>query len=396
MENDIPKIHSYLDYNKCKEHTNIYIDRTLPCPYPSCKEGIKSYEFIDKGFPINNNGKIEYPHEQTYIRKSWNDLEGNIRYIWVNKNKPFGYNIHNIIYDEIYRILGNRKYETIYHYTKIDTLYKILESNELRLTEWKCTNDRDEIKHGLQLANKFNKDQLDLEHVINKNNYFITSFSYEINKKTLFADYADKGKGVAIGFDVNLNYIPRKENFWYKNAEFMYLMPIIYDLKTQEKILEYSFYIYEQVKQWIYDSGDYYLKNKLITKEEFVMGLKESFLGNIEEIISFFKHDCFEDEREVRWLYKFDNDFIKEHIFDIQIREFNDKRYYTSKDAHYMGYDSYYDIDDTSYNIKLPIKSIILGSRVEDKEQVLNKIKKQCKKHGFDDVEIKVSDLPYQ
>lgn len=367
MKNIIPEIFSYHGLNKCNIHNNIYINRSLPCPYPNCKDGIKYDKFIDKGIPLNINGNIEYNYETTYIRKSWNDLNGNTKYIWTIENEPTTY-IRNIIYDEIYSILENKRYETIYHYTDIKTLCKILKSNELWLTEWKCTNDKTEIKHGLEIAKEFNNDNLDLDHIINKNNYFITSFSHEINKKTLFDEYADKGKGVAIGFNVNLNHLSRKENFWHKNLEFMDLMPVIYDLETQKKILKYSFYIYELAKQWIYESEDYYSKDKLIPKEEFEDDLKDSFLRNLEEIISFFKDDFFRNEREIRWLYKYDSDFINKYGFNIKMKEFNDKKYYTSKDVHSMAYGSYYDIDEI-YNIRLPIKSIILGSRVEKKKR---------------------------
>lgn len=396
MENDIPKIHSYHGYNECKEHTNIYIDRDLPCPYPNCKEGIKSDKFIDKGFPINNSGKIEYHHEETYIRKSWNDLKGNTTYKWINENQPLTY-IHNIIYDEIYKNFKDKRYETIYHYTTIDTLYKILESNELWLTEWRCTNDSSEIKHGLQLVNEFNKDQLELERVVNKNNYFITSFSYEINKVTLFDRYANKAEGVAIEFDTN-SYDNARKSFWYKNLEFVKLMPVIYDEETQKKILQYAFYIYEISKQWLCESKDFYTSaNKLISKKKRGKLIKKYFLTTLEEIISFFKHPSFEDERETRWLFRYDKKFIKKHkLHTIEMKNFNEKNYFTSSDVHNMSYEKAYGFQKLENKIKLPIKSIILGSRVQNKEQVVTEIKKQCLKFCFEDVEIKISDLPYK
>ena len=61
-----------------------------------------------------------------------------------------------------------------------------------------------------------------------------------------------------------------------------------------------------------------------------------------------------------------------------------------------MGFDNYYEFNNKKHKIKLPIKSIISGSRVADKENVINQIKDKCKKFGFQDIEVKISDLPYQ
>lgn len=395
MENKIPEIITY-PRKRCEEHQNIYAHHHLPCPYPNCINGIDSDKFIDKTLSRNFNENDVYDFSSRYIRKHWVGINGDKKYIWIQEDEPFLFN-SNIIYDEVFKFIQSKASERIYHYTKLDALYKILESNELWLTEWKCTNDKIEIKHGLQLANEFNKDNLDLEQIINKNNYFITSFSYEINKKTLFADYADQGRGVAIEFDTNFYDNPRK-SFWYKNAEFTKLMPVIYDEETQKKILQYAFYIYEVSKQWLNDSKDFYnFNHKLISKKKRKNKIQQYFLTTLAEIISFFKHPSFEDERETRWLYRYDKKFIKKQKFsNIKMKNFNGKNYYTSNDIHNMSVEKAYNFQNTEYDINLPIKSIILGSRMENKKEMIDEIKNQCKKYGFDDVEIKVSDLPYQ
>lgn len=394
MKETILKINSYYGYNKCQEHKDIYISNQLPCPYPDCINGIVSDKFIDKGFPTNNNEKIEYNFSSKYLRKNWNGINGNRKYIWIKDDEPLLFN-PNIIYDEVFKLIQNKSSEKIYHYTSMDVLYKILESNELWLTEWKCTNDKVEIKHGLQLADEFNENNLDLEHIINKNNYFITSFSYEINKVTLFDRYADNAKGVAIEFDTNF-YNNARESFWYKNAEFTKLMPVIYDEETQRKILQYAFYLYDISKEWLCESKDFYTPTgKLISKKKREKHIRKYFLTTFGEIISFFKHPSFEDERETRWLYRFDNKFIRKHKFNnIKMRKFNNKNYYTSTDIHNMSVEKAYNFQDIKHDIKLPIKSIIIGSRVENQKNIIKKIKEQCNKSGLQDVEIKVSNIP--
>lgn len=386
MDSNIPKIFTY-PRRKCEKHQNIYTHLHLPCPYSECINGINSEKFVDVTLP-------NFHH--IYTRKNWNGINGDTKYLWVQEDEPLFFN-GNIIYDELFKFVQNKSSENIYHYTSIDALYKILESNELWLTEWKCTNDSSEIKHGLELAHKFNKSQLDLESVINKNNYFIASFSYELNKVTLFDRYADNAKGIAIEFDTNF-YNNARESFWYKNLEFTKLMPVIYDEKTQKKILEYSFYIYEVSKQWLFESKDFYThENKLISKKKREKLIEKYFLTTLEEIISFFKHPSFEDERETRWLFRYDKKFIKEHKFDtIEIKSFNKKNYFTSTDVFNMTFEKAYNFQKSKDKIKLPIKSIILGSRVQNKEQVIDKIKEQCKKFGFENIEINISNLPYR
>lgn len=386
MEGKIPEIMTY-PRKKCEEHCNIYTHFHLPCPHPDCVNGISSEKFAD--MTLAN-------FRDVYIRKSWNGINGDKKYLWVKDDEPLLFN-GNIIYDEVFKFVQNKSSESIYHYTSIDVLYKILESNELWLTEWKCTNDSSEIKHGLQLANEFNKDQLDLERVVNKNNYFITSFSYEINKVTLFDRYANKAEGVAIEFDTNF-YDNSRESFWYKNSNFTKLMPVIYDEETQKKILQYAFHIYETSKQWLHDSKDFYTPtHKLISKKKRLKKIKQYFLTILEEIISFFKHPSFEDERETRWLFRYDKKFIQEHKFHFYImKNFNEKNYFTSSDAHNMSFEKAYSFEKIEHNIKLPIKSIILGSRVQNKEHIINEIKEQCYKFGFKAIEVKISELPYQ
>lgn len=395
MESEIPEILTY-PRKKCEKHQNIYTHFHLPCPYPNCINGIDTDTFIDKCFPINNNQKIEFYFSSTYIRKEWNGINGDKKYIWLKDDEPLLFK-SNIIYDEVFKYVQNKASKSIYHYTPIENLYMILESNELWLTEWKCTNDSLEIKHGLQLTQEFNKSNLNLEHIINKNNYFIASFSYEINKKTLFSEYADQGRGVAIEFDTNFYDNPSK-NFWYKNSNFTKLMPVIYDEETQKKILKYAFNIYEISKQWLEDSKDFYnFNNKLISKKKRKKKIEQYFITTLEEIISFFKHPSFEDERETRWLFRYEEKFIKKHKFNnIEKKTSKEKNYFTSTDVHNMSVEKAYNLQNLEQNIKLPIKRIILGSKVQNKEQVINKIKEQCNKFGFQNIEIKISDLPYQ
>lgn len=388
MKNSIPKITSYLGYNKCREHTHIHMNKQLPCPYPDCEYGINSDKVIAKSTLINN--------ETMYIRKSFNGINGNKKFIWIREDEYF-IKPSEIIDDEVFQYFKYKKNMDIYHYTNIDALFKILDSNELWLTEWMCTNDKLEIRHGLEIANNICNNRLNLEQNINKNSYFIASFSYEINKITLFNSYANNSEGVAIGFDTQHDWQNINHNFWIKNYDFMKLMPIIYDVNIQQKIIEYAFYIYEIIKDWLVNSKQSYnVYGNPIANENKEKGLEDMFIAYLEKTIAFFKHPAFSDEREVRWLYTYDSEFIKKYKLHIEKKQNATKNYYASADAHNMSFDNYYEFNHEIHNIKLPIKSIVLGTRIKNKQEVINKIKNECEKFGFKDVEIKVSDLPYQ
>ncbi|WP_294882255.1 DUF2971 domain-containing protein, partial [Sulfurimonas sp. RIFOXYB12_FULL_35_9] len=246
----------------------------------------------------------------------------------------------------------------------------------------------------LDIVNKINN-ELNFEQIINKNNYFIASFSYEINNVTLFDRYAENAEGVAIGFDTKHDWQNINENFWIKNYDFMKLLPVIYDKTIQQKIIEYGFYIYKIVKEWLFNAKNAYnSQNNLITNEKKEAGLESLFLRYLEETISFFKHSAFLDEREVRLLYTYDYDFIKKYELHIDKKKFNNKNYYTSTDTHDMSFENYHEFSQEKYKIKLPIKNIVLGSRVKNKEQIVNQIKEQCQKFGFQNVDIQISDIP--
>ena len=155
--------------NNCKEHTNIYINRQLPCPYPNCEYGVNSNKITKKSI-LGDSKTI-------YIRKSFNGIEGNERFIWIREDEYF-IKLSEIIDDEVFHYFQYKENINIYHYTNLNTLFKILESNELWLTESMCTNDKVEIQHGLEIVNNICNNKIDVNHKIDKNSYFMASFSY--------------------------------------------------------------------------------------------------------------------------------------------------------------------------------------------------------------------------
>lgn len=105
----------------------------------------------------------------------------------------------------------------IYHFTKLSSLFGILDSQELFLGNCNQMNDpldrtfgidclRSYVRNGGKYAKKLKGtlSDADIENALKmslKRPYYAVSFSKDINNSTLWENYADNYKGVAIGFD---------------------------------------------------------------------------------------------------------------------------------------------------------------------------------------------------
>ena len=138
-------------------------------------------------------------------------------------------------YDELLRkipkikkVLDNDKNYVIYHYTKPEKLLNILASGTLRFSNALYLNDKEEIAYSYKLivdlidetpelnSDLFNKIQNHFSNkykhivdgyndLVNKLEYFTTSFSTESDNLTLWNNYA-KGKNYT-GYNMSLIHI---------------------------------------------------------------------------------------------------------------------------------------------------------------------------------------------
>jgi hypothetical protein len=328
VNNSILEISAFRnEINLCKLHNDYSKNVNLPCAFPNCKYGIKENKFAYI-YNVNIVNKELKEKKHIYTRKKFKGIKDDIKYIW-------------------------------------------LRANELWLTQYDCLSDEKEITYGYNLFREY-KIFNDIDKRLNSNNlnYFLACFSFESNYEYLFTNYADDSKGVSIEF----NFEP---NFWFSEPQFLYLMPVIYDITIQKKIIEYCKYLFEDFVM-IYNS------------KEKIEVFKEYYISIVEELVPFFKDVNFKDEKEVRWLYKMDKNFINKYWGEIlRIRENKHikKKYYTSTD---IARELSPSEDDIQLN--LPIKSITIGSNVENQNDVYNKIKTICNENGFRDIEIKMKE----
>ena len=222
-------------------------------------------------------------------------------------------------YDELLRkipkikkVLDNDKNYVIYHYTKPEKLLNILASGTLRFSNALYLNDKEEIAYSYKLivdlidetpelnSDLFNKIQNHFSNkykhivdgyndLVNKLEYFTTSFSTESDNLTLWNNYA-KGKnytGYNIGFDKN-KLVEEMD----KNNYLPIFGSVIYDKNKQVKIIHAIF------KKWnmLFERA---LKSKK-TNEVKLFDILFEFIDVLSIVSIFFKNPQFKNEHEYR------------------------------------------------------------------------------------------------
>ena len=222
-------------------------------------------------------------------------------------------------YDELLRkipkikkVLDNDKNYVIYHYTKPEKLLNILASGTLRFSNALYLNDKEEIAYSYKLivdlidetpelnSDLFNKIQNHFSNkykhivdgyndLVNKLEYFTTSFSTESDNLTLWNNYA-KGKnytGYNIGFDKN-KLVEEMD----KNNYLPIFGSVIYDKNKQVKIIHAIF------KKWnmLFERA---LKSKQ-TNEVKLFDILFELIDVLSIVSIFFKNPQFKNEHEYR------------------------------------------------------------------------------------------------
>lgn len=95
----------------------------------------------------------------------------------------------------------------LYHYTNLNSFYKIIQSTDLYLSSYINLNDESEIKYGLDEINKvFNDYNIGdyfrfIEEFVLDNSIYVISFCETYENDYLWKKYADLYKGLALGFN---------------------------------------------------------------------------------------------------------------------------------------------------------------------------------------------------
>lgn len=197
----------------------------------------------------------------------------------------------------------------LFHYTPLAGALGILQSDELFLSDIFKTNDRDEIIHGLEIFNRcihatkaFASVQRKLRFISYANEsrrvdhiprIFFFSLTENRNNIDRFDRYADKSRGVMLGFNtIPLNSgITSYDSRGYTSPRVL-LLPVIYNDEFKTTILKAIVEAYCYVANGMMDNRQFNFDNRAY--------LFRSFFGNIYQTIGRFKASDWAPESEHR------------------------------------------------------------------------------------------------
>ncbi|WCL64277.1 DUF2971 domain-containing protein [Bacillus subtilis] len=229
----------------------------------------------------------------------------------------------------IYAILPhlNNNIDELFHYTNINGLEGILESNKFRVSHAHFLNDKTEINYTLELSNKVFKEFCEklpekikmsgteceiskkeviqslkeyydaiIKSVFYEPQYSIYALSFCTNSDSnlLWSNYSDND-----GYSIKLNYSKFKEHLG-KKSEFkkrIHAGLVIYDIEEQKKLLNRLFKFLLIV-----------IKNIFKPHVDPADALTYSYY-TLSQYSIFFKDQCFSQEEELRIAITLRNDF---------------------------------------------------------------------------------------
>lgn len=270
-----------------------------------------------------------------------------------------------------------------YHYCTLETAYAILSNRSFYLTDIYSSNDSMEIQYQLDLLLRLIKERdiseelLELNIETSKLNYryiYALCLCYEPDLLTLWTRYANDGKGVAIGLDLdklNISHQLPSQNIVPRKC--VGIGTCKYNLHDQEQIIQHAISYYLDQRLFLSSSK---------TELNFEDKLSECFMS-LKRSSPVFKHPSFADEREVRILFT-PGDVYQNHsnylnIGNISIHERNELngRYY-----HEMTIDN----DEI-------FKEIIIGPKNNISSDEISSF---LLENNLSNIDIKKSNIPYR
>ena len=260
-----------------------------PCPWPDCPQGMQEPQFR---MHTIMDGK---PHT-VFTRREWLSPLGGSYYTWDSDEVPNWFSTSSTYWNEARRLkLANNIFpETIYHYTSLDGLVGIVESQSLWLSDYSYLNDTRELTHGLDIVrgviddiakNESNDNVLNLLQSWlqgiekSENRVCVASLSADGDSLSQWRAYGR----IAIGFGV------------YGLAQRSYpsiLRPVEYDSATQRRLV--AVFLKHLCQAYAVDIRD----NRLERIPHVYHDMEK-----ILELAVFFKDSAFRTESEYRLAY---------------------------------------------------------------------------------------------
>ncbi|MFS6814982.1 DUF2971 domain-containing protein [Citrobacter meridianamericanus] len=261
---------------------------------------------------------------------------------------------------------------SIYHYTDLNGLQGIVSNNELWATNIYFLNDRVELRHGLKCylnALDTYREEVSPEvrdKIINLINrvseaanlpFYSISFSRVVDQLSQWRGYG-KESGVCIEFDEDyLHYVLQGCGFYIQRSEVDYIGEDAHE-EIWDLIKKFS-----PVEHLELAFGD---DSKNVNSHSLML---------LRGLVAFMKHEGFSEEEEYRFVFTPKGSDLK-----VKFRVTNN------------GYVPYIVLKGSD---ALPIKNVYIGP-VKEREQIKNGIRFLLDYHGYYDVGVKYSNIPYR
>ncbi len=366
------KIHQKLCASMVCENHGIF--DVFPCPWPGCENGCleDKFELICQYSEKN----------ETYTRRNWESPSGEEYYSWDGDKLPNWFSIDKVVWNEARRqkIISEKNPDIIYHYTTLEGLKGIIESNSIWLSDYSYLNDATEIQHGTKLVSLVASEMSELPRYDSAKELFQAWIKNieEVQHRVCIASFSSDGDSLSqwrsYG-NIAIGFIPKLTIGYASETHFR---AVEYEAHNQKELIK--LYLSHMCQAYVLDHSmgrlqrieDVYFKTEKIIK-----------------LITFFKDNGFKDEAEYRIAYIEDKqlfDTLGQHIAPKEFRVSQGKLipYVKSIDLARSKEDK----------CTQKICTIVLGPGVDS--LVEQGVREFLDHNGFEDVKIEKSRVPYR
>jgi hypothetical protein len=261
------------------------------CAWPECAHGVKESSLVVPSM-------LPTGPDRVFHRARWLSQNGDEYYQWRTGELPSWFGIGQPFSYFSNKIKESVKLDQMFHYTSANGALAILQSGRMRFTDYAYLNDTREITYGLDVIRSIMEDEkhitgsraltelkAHLEEIDPFSAYriYTTSFSTDRDSLSQFRLYGP----LALGFEIN----PSSFGFFKGDSHCDH---VVYDPDKQAQLIETFLYLLRQSEE----------KDAALVKSDKKKQVTTDYLtSHLLQIVAFFKHSAFSDEREIRLIY---------------------------------------------------------------------------------------------
>ena len=270
----------------CKQHGIIDV---FPCPWPGCPNGIAENCFQVESF---SDGE----HSNIYRRHCWKSpIEGKY-YNWELEGHPHWFSAAKTFWNEARRLnlVSRMDSRVIYHYTNVEALVGIIESQAIWLSDYSYLNDKRELTHGVEIVTNVAEQMASTEQSPNTQtllNHWIEVASNG-NPRVCIASFSGNSDSLSQWRAYGSLAIGFKPQSIAIHANQARLNAVEYNVEIQKKLVQV--YLSHLVQAYEAD-----LVNNSLERIPDVYHRFEQLI----ELVAFFKDASFASEQEFRLAY---------------------------------------------------------------------------------------------